>query len=160
MKLRSWKFALFGTWLLALPVVALIDLRRGDARTALNARSGPWGPTASSGCVTLYGPDVEGEKRLEAKQRIVGQLLAGRTSLLVAAAAFRSLDERGSSRWVRASQRFPDAASDEEAYCRSVLMFLRATNPIEVSEEAADRLEAELNAKVSGTRPNTTASRR
>ena len=95
---------------------------------------------------------------MEAKQQIVRELLAGRTSLLAAGAAFRRLDDGASPRWVRAPQQFPDAASDDEAYCRSVLIFVPATAPIELSKETVDRLQEELNAIFSGMKSTMTTA--
>jgi hypothetical protein len=123
--------------LIALVVMVVVEQRgkQGRIASAFRAHS-----------VTVFGPDVEGLKRIEAKHQIVRDLLAGRTSLLGAAAAFRRLDETASPRWVRAPQIFIDAASEEEAYCRSVVAFVRTT---ERSEETADRLQAEFNALLS-----------
>jgi hypothetical protein len=149
MKLRSWNAAAFSIWLAALTGVVMIHLSREDDHTTLNGRGRLRGPAATSPGVILCGPDVDGVMRMEAKQQIVHELLAGRTSLLAAAAAFHRLDEGAPFRWVRAPQIFVEAASEEEAYCRSVVAFLRRTEPTQCSKETADRLQAEFNALLS-----------
>jgi hypothetical protein len=106
--------------------------------------------------VTLCGPDVEWAKRLEARQQIAREVLFDHKSLIAAGGDFRRLDDEASSRWVLAPQLFPDAASEDEAYCRSVLAFLRTTSPTDLSGQMADRLQVELNAMFSGKKPHAT----
>jgi hypothetical protein len=83
--------------------------------------------------------------RITAKYRVADEVIAGRKSLLQAAAAFRSLDER----WPRAAApcaTFSDAASEEEAYCLKVICYVRNEAPPERVVELANRLQAELDA--------------
>src|ERR1700722_14393729 len=150
MKLRTWNTAVFGGWLIAVVVVVASHQKSKQGRIA---------STAQANSVTIYGPDVEWMKRLDAKQQISSHLLAGRTSLPAAAAAFRRLDDSASSRWIRAPQIYADAASDEEAYCRSVMAYLHTTVPTERFEEVVDRLQAELNARFPSKKSHATADR-
>ncbi len=149
MKLRSGSAAVFGVWLIALVVVVAIHQRCKQGRIA--------SVTQAPG-VEFWGPDLEGMKRLNDKQQIVDEVLARRTSLCAAAAAFRRLDDGASSRWVRAPQVFPDAPSEEEAYCRSVLAYLHTAVALERTEAIADRLQAELNAILSSRKSQATAA--
>jgi hypothetical protein len=83
--------------------------------------------------------------RITAKYRIADEVIAGRMSLLKAAAAFRSLDEQ----WPRATApyaTFTAAASEEEAHCLKVIAYVRTEAPPERVAELANRLQAELDA--------------
>jgi hypothetical protein len=147
MKLQWRNTAIFGVWLIALIVVVTVQQRckQGQIASALQARG-----------ITLVGPDVEGMKRLKDKQQIVNDFLAGRTSLIGAGAAFRRLDDGASSRWIRAPETFPNAASEEEAYCLSVMVYLHRAVPTERSEEIGNRLQSEVNAMFPSRQAQTT----
>src|SRR5262245_7763068 len=88
-------------------------------------------------------------RRVAAKEGVVEQLLAGRTTLLEAAAWFRLLNEHPADcqdefrRWWRGK-------SDGEKLCRQVIswvvMELHARGPADLAEAQRRRLEAELQA--------------
>ena len=80
--------------------------------------------------------------RTTAKAAIAGELIAGRRSLLEAAAAFRDLGLQGPPDHVRDA--FPLAASEDEAYCRSVLVYIDALATQDQGDDLACSLEAEL----------------
>jgi hypothetical protein len=102
------------------------------------ARQGP-----SDGEATDVGRAILA--RVEARQRVVGDLIAGRLSLLQAAAAFRDLNPRG-PRSCPIREAFPQADSDAEAYCLSVLAHVSVQAPPEQTEELTRRLTKELDA--------------
>ena len=82
--------------------------------------------------------------RLTAKYHVADEVIAGRTSLLQAAAAFRSFDKR----WPRAMDLCsgsPDAAPEAEGYCLKVIGYVAAAAPNRGSELTL-RLHAELDA--------------
>jgi hypothetical protein len=86
-------------------------------------------------------------QRLEAKEEVVRRLLAGRLTLLEAAALFGHLNEEPAAWPFQDNLRWP-GASREEKLCRQVLDW---AIPLAREEggravEAADRLEAELAA--------------
>lgn len=98
--------------------------------------------------VVMCGPDYSGIARLETKRRLIGAVIAGRLSLLQAAANFRDADRRGPRPAVFALCVFPGAASEEEGYCRSVISWVHVKAPREQAEELTRRLQAELDAHV------------
>jgi hypothetical protein len=98
--------------------------------------------------VVLLGPDLDGEKRLEAKDSIARQVLLGAKPLLEAAAAFRRLDDGAPPRFVRAPQLFPDASSEDEAYCRAVIVYVKATVAPKWGTLVTEGLQDELDAKL------------
>ena len=79
--------------------------------------------------------------RIEAKHRIAAELIAGRTSLLQAAAAFRDFDGHEAHR-IRAA--YPLADSEDEAYCRCVIAYVAAHAPAGEDDDLVCTLEAEL----------------
>jgi hypothetical protein len=83
--------------------------------------------------------------RMAAKRQVANEVIAGRLSLLYAAAAFRHLDER----WPHTAMPsifFPNAASDDEVYCLLVIAYVRAEAPPERAADLGDGLQAELAA--------------
>ena len=83
--------------------------------------------------------------RNRAKARVADEVLAGRLSLLQAAAAFRDLDER----WPRSPimwAYFPNAASDDEIHCLHVISYVGMEAPPDRAAELTGRLHAELDA--------------
>ena len=82
-------------------------------------------------------------ERMGRKRQVVGEVIAGRLSLLEAAAVFRHLDAEGPSLPpIRA--RFPFCSSDDEAYCRSVVEYVQEAAPPDQREELAGGLRNEL----------------
>ena len=82
--------------------------------------------------------------RMARKHQVAGDVIAGRLSLLEAAAAFRDLDAEGPPNIpIPIRQAFSAAASDDEAYCRSVLEYVGSAPP-----ELTRRLTDELNARL------------
>ena len=140
MKVRSWKAAVLGTWLIALAA--------GVAFHHSGKRAGPWDQAAAPASVQLCGPPTDlflQPLRMEAKRRIAHDVLVGRTPLLAAAAAFRRMDEPPPS-WLRTPGCYNGANSKDEAYCRSVIYYVCREGPRERTDEATSRLEAELDA--------------
>lgn len=83
--------------------------------------------------------------RLMAKVRIVEEVIAGRLSMLQAAAAFRDLDKR----WPRAADPrliYPKAATEDEVYCLCVIGYVNRETPPDRAAELTRRLHAELDA--------------
>jgi hypothetical protein len=83
--------------------------------------------------------------RMTAKGQVANEVIAGRLSLLQAAAAFRNLDQR----WPRVavpSPYSPKAASEDEVYCLLVIGYVRAEAPPERAADLVGRLRAELTA--------------
>jgi hypothetical protein len=82
--------------------------------------------------------------RTRAKARMAHEVIAGRLSLLQAAAAFRDLDER----WPRAVNpwaAFPDA-SEDESYCLKVIGYVDTEAPSDRASPLTRRLHVELDA--------------
>jgi hypothetical protein len=82
--------------------------------------------------------------RTRAKCRIADEVIAGRLSLLQAAAAFRDLDER----WPRSPiiwACYPNA-SEGEVRCLNVIGYVGAEAPPDRAAELTDCLHAELDA--------------
>ena len=132
----------YGTWYMracaaaAVLAAALIGLRL----------AGVGRPTAPPKQTELMLPgDPELVARTEAKRRIAADVTAGRTSLLEAAAAFRDLDAHGPPGLVRMG--FPQAASEDEAYCRSVIAYV-AFGPPAGRDDRVRALEAELDSRL------------
>jgi hypothetical protein len=83
--------------------------------------------------------------RIDAKRRVANEVIAGRLSLLQAAAAFRNLDERWPCNVIPWAY-FPNAASEDEVYCLLVIGYVRCEAPPERADELTKRLQAELAA--------------
>jgi hypothetical protein len=82
---------------------------------------------------------------LRARQAVVDELLAGRLTLLEAAARYRDLDEKEPGFNWEHFRLYYDCGSDEERFCRQVIDFVRAhfEDP-ERAAAAAAPLEGEL----------------
>jgi hypothetical protein len=80
------------------------------------------------------------------KQRLAGEVLAGRLTLLEAAARFRDLDDQPRTAGGEALRSTYPGASDEECQCRAVLQYVRVVLPDwpGAHPAAVKRLEAEL----------------
>jgi hypothetical protein len=107
-----------------------------------------------AGADSTEGPGVlaaeprcqEFDRRNVKKQRLAGEVIAGRLSLREAAARFRGLDGQppaACGEGLRAT--FP-GASDDECRCRAVLSYVRVETSLRPGADpaVADRLEAEL----------------
>lgn len=81
-----------------------------------------------------------------AKHRIAGELIAGRLTLLEAAAAFRDADAYGPATMLMTV--FPDAPSLDDAYCRSVLSYVGQQAPPDLRETLTHDLETELSTRL------------
>ena len=82
--------------------------------------------------------------RVRAKEAVVTELLAGRVTLLQAAARFRAIDRAmPEGFWARFGRTRPDD-SDHEYYCRQVIGYVTPTTDDDRSWELVLRLEAEL----------------
>jgi hypothetical protein len=90
----------------------------------------------------------EVERRHVEKQRLAGEVIAGRLSLLEAAARFRDLDEQPPAACREALRGNYWGASDDECHCRAVLQYVRVEMCLRpgVDPDLAERLEAELRA--------------
>lgn len=89
-------------------------------------------------------------RRLVAKKRATLAVIAGRLSLLEAASLFKSLDADGPpcSGWV-----FPmhqPGVSDEEYYCRMVIVWVSNEAPRDQADDLVCMLQAELDARLAG----------
>ena len=80
------------------------------------------------------------------KSWVVHELIAGRLSLLEAAAAFKEADTLGPDSTVMTG--FPQSASPEEAYCRSVIAYVQIQAPSNRAEGMCRGLEEELSARL------------
>ncbi|HBI43451.1 MAG TPA: hypothetical protein DDY78_11425 [Planctomycetales bacterium] len=98
--------------------------------------------------ITMFETPAESKgitARMTAKFRVADEVIAGRLSLLQAAAAFRNLDKC----WPRAVilwAYFPNAASEDEVYCLKVIGYVDTVAPSNRVAELAARLHAELDA--------------
>lgn len=140
-------------------VLAVAALLAG--RLAYHPGSRPGGPPASDAAQTFpdlnqtYWPPGAADRaviaRMYAKQGIADEVIAGRLSLLQAAAAFRDLDAQDPRNptaellWV-----FPESSSADEAYCRSVISHVKYRVPPDRAEQLTSGLEAELAARLRG----------
>jgi hypothetical protein len=79
---------------------------------------------------------------LEAKSCVVRDLCAGRLTLMEAAARFRDLSGPGDDVYLKWSRRHEPGKTDEERWCRRVILFL--PGPDAGRPSPADRFEAEL----------------
>jgi len=88
---------------------------------------------------------TEAQHRVGAKQQVVSDLIAGRLSLLEAAARFRDLTPPSSdaARYLRSVYA---GASDDERFCRAVIQWVRGTRR-SGSRAEADRVAARLEAE-------------
>ena len=90
------------------------------------------------------GPeDAVVQSRIMVKEEIARELVAGRLSLLQAAAGFRDLGLQGPPDMVRDA--FPLAGSEAEAYCRSAIAYASSFAPAGQNDDLAYVLEAELH---------------
>ena len=112
--------------------------------TAYHSATHPRRPQA--GAVTKLYPappeDAVVKARITAKEAIARELVAGRLSLLQAAAGFRNLGLQAPPDQMR--DVFPLAGSEDEAYCRSVIGYVRSVAPNDQGEIITCVLEAEL----------------
>jgi hypothetical protein len=143
MKSRVWCVALVGAGLALLTAANSLRLRGGQGSPTV--RDGVAAPRPD--VVLWSGPDVDAIKRKQAKDRMVQEIITGQKSLLESAALLRRLDDL-SPRWVRATDRFPDAASEEEAYCRAVIAYVGAEVAPNWANQITTTLQAELHAGV------------
>jgi hypothetical protein len=137
MKSVTWQVALVGLLAAAIAVGAV---------WRLTGRGGLSAPPPAS--VEIFGPDRDSVERLEFKHRLSGEVIAGRLSLFEAAAAFRDADAQGQRPAVYVVESFPGAASEEEAYCRSVIAWVGAEAPCDRADDLTSRLRAELDARL------------
>ena len=131
MKHLTWRVAFVGAAITALVLVAFLRLTHEGRR-----------PIHSS-IEQLSGPLDDSLARLESKRRIAHDVLAGRTSLLAAAGAFRRLDVHGPF-WTHKPECFASAASEDEGYCRWVIGWASTEAPNGQADEVIKRLQAEL----------------
>ena len=153
MNRRIWGGALLSAGLAALAILALSRLIGGGGR-----------PAPASG-LPYDNPETARAliARIERKHRIACELAAGRLSLFEAAAAFRDLEAEGPPSTVMCG--FPDASSEDEAHCRSVIEYVRMEGRGIDPDGADDRarcFEEDLDARLrDGTLrlPDTESSR-
>jgi hypothetical protein len=106
----------------------------------------------------LESREAEVLARLDTKEQIVTDLLAGRLTLLTAAARFHALTANvpGAVRYLRFCY---EGRSDEERYCRQVISWVRTEAlvmaPPEVTRVTLRRLEAELQQHLDSGEPIT-----
>ncbi len=131
MTIRSCHMVVVGAWLTAVAVAAFPYLSR-EGRT----------PTPSPIAEPL-GPNLDVAPRVEAKRRIAQGVLAGRTSLLAAAAALRRLDENPPV-WLIRPTCLLEGASEDEDYCRFAISWVRRESTAEQVEQVTKRLQVEL----------------
>jgi hypothetical protein len=85
-------------------------------------------------------------RRIDSKQHVTVEVIAGRLSLTAAAARFRDLTA-GSAEALEHLRFAFDGADDDERFCRAVIAWVRTAlrdRSPEESERTAARLEAEL----------------
>jgi hypothetical protein len=105
-------------------------------------------PTFEAHSINMSESNAESQAimaRTTAKVRIAHELIAGRLSLLQAAAAFRDLDER----WPCAMNPavfYRNAASEDEVYGLMVIGYVGTEAPPERAAALTGRLHAELDA--------------
>ncbi len=131
-------------WTIRVAALAIpAALAAGIGFRLAGASRGPTGPARVSLMELAAVPSVL--KRFETKQRVVRDVIAGRRSLLEAAAAFKALDDAGPPcpGWVTLEP--PPGVSVDENYCRMVIKWVRVIAPDERGDEAACPLEAELH---------------
>ena len=83
--------------------------------------------------------------RTAKKRQAAEGLIAGRLTLLQAAAAFRDLDAQGPPTPSPLGV-FPDSESEDEAYCRSVLGYVKEEAPADRVGDLVRRLDDEIDA--------------
>jgi len=137
MKSLTWRVTLVGAWITGVALATSLCPTREWKRPV---------PRCSE---IIFGPAVDSLARLETKRRIVRDVLAGRTSLLMGAAEFRRirLSEHAPS-WFPRPTCFAGAASKDEGYCRWVIAYASAEAPPERAEDVTKRLQAELAAMI------------
>ena len=102
--------------------------------------------------VAVSPPAYEILARIEAKQQVAEAVCAGRETLMEAAAAFKAMDASGTPRRPASLQCAYPGASQDEAYCRMVINWVRDNGPQDANERLVRRLEEELAARLeSGT---------
>jgi hypothetical protein len=84
--------------------------------------------------------------RIEAKERILDEVMAGRVQLLAAAAQFRKLGANSSYYWP-ALRRHYEGSSDEERVCRNMIDYLRKSRGV-ADGDPADQMRAVLEAEL------------
>ena len=125
---------------------ALTSLLAGLAACQLSR--GPDGPRPSAQSVANAEAAAEAQaitERMERKRRLVEEMVAGRRTLLQTAAGFRDI---GAEDNFTIRQAFPHTASDEEAYCRSILEYVRVVAPPDEAAGLCRDLEDELNGRL------------
>jgi len=85
-------------------------------------------------------------QRNAAKEAIAEEVIAGRMGLFEAAAHYRALDAQQPNFNIEAFRLFVSGNSDEERYCRSVLVRVRVLYPPISDEDLGAPLEMELEA--------------
>ena len=129
------------------PLVACVALAAAAALLA-GARLAVRPPAPEGPAPAYMPPSPENAllmARLRVKTRVTRDVAAGRVSLTEAAAVFRELDVRGPPPLRPVRDVFPDARSEEEAYCRCVIAWAANTAPPGGAAELTRRLEAELD---------------
>jgi hypothetical protein len=143
-------------WTRHLMSLSLLLAVLAGARTQwFDALTGSWAALAEARQVSererqrlqqLESKDGVAVRRMELKNVVVRQLIAGDLTLAEAAAWFKYVNERPRGGEDRYRERFP-AATAEEAACRQVISWVRAelhaTAPSQ-AEALVRRLEAEL----------------
>ncbi|HVS40109.1 MAG TPA: hypothetical protein VMS17_31410 [Gemmataceae bacterium] len=79
---------------------------------------------------------------------MVHELIAGGITLFRAAAAFRALSAQGPQPQVPIRIAYPQAASDDEAYCRCVIAYAGTEAPADQSDLLMSKLTAELSDRI------------
>jgi hypothetical protein len=109
-------------------------------------RAAPPAPESQIVCAA-DSADLALRDRIAAKQAVADDLIARRTSLFEAAAAFQALSANGPEDEVQIA--YPQAASADEAYCRSVIDYVAAA-PGGQNQALVAELQAELNEQFPG----------
>jgi hypothetical protein len=85
--------------------------------------------------------------RTSRKRQVVGEVVAGRLSLLEAAAVFRRLDAEGPMPPPTPAG-FPQYTSEDEAYCHSVVEYVEVEAPPDLKQELTRRFREEWEARL------------
>ena len=93
--------------------------------------------------IEVVGPAASSVARLRAKARVTADVIEGRSSLGEAVAAFKALDAAAPPRVAAARAMLFPGASEDEAYRRMVILWVRADAPPGRADELARRLTAE-----------------
>jgi hypothetical protein len=136
---RLIQFALCGVVVAVLAGLAVYHLSRASSAPR------PHGPLADPDDTPAKVRAITG--RMERKRQVAVALIAGRGSLLEAAAAFRDLDMHGPPPPpIRAA--FPGAGSEAEAYCLCVLDYVGTEAPPGQAGALTRRFQEELEARL------------